>query len=156
LRASTTDKQAEVEAHGKFYPWSPSHLLITIRSVHCHCILSVYLRTTTNVSSEHGSASFPTAPPQPTSPGLLISNGISLRYMASALPATLAPSRIAAGLATRDSHGETISSSTYATSITSTSRSDAQVNEAHTGQVASHCKSPSLSLSPSRPQQNAS
>jgi hypothetical protein len=126
----------------------PPHLLIRVRSVHCHCIVRFYLDTPTNVSSELGSASFPIAPLRPTSPDLLISNGISLRSTASALLATLAPSRTAGGLATRASHGETISSSTYATFIISTYQSDGQANEAHTGQVASHCKSPSLFLPP--------
>jgi hypothetical protein len=124
------------------------HLLIRVRVVHCHCILPFQIRTPTDVSSEHGSASFPIAPLRPTSPDLLTFNGISLRSTASALLATLAPSRIAGGLATRGSHGETISSSTYATFIISTYQSDGQANEAPTGQVSSHSKSPSLSSHP--------
>jgi hypothetical protein len=119
-----------------------------VRPIHCYCILQSHLRTPTNVSSGHGSASFPIAPLRPTSPDSLTSNGISLRSTALALLATLAPSRIAGGLATRGSHGETISWSIYATFIILTYQSDGQANEAPTGQVASHCKSPSLFPNP--------
>jgi hypothetical protein len=86
----------------------------------------------------HGLASIPTVHPRPTSRDSRISKDTNRRCMESVCPSSHAQCRDATALEKKVSHGETTSSSTYATSTTCQFQSENQESDRRTRWACHH------------------